>query len=70
MLLRSMGMADTGRLVSLWQTEPKRGQKHVEVCLADLRDWQNQPDLLEDAALASSVNLDVPLLEGWRAAAG
>ncbi len=64
MLLKPMGINDTERLVTLWQTEPGRGQLHVEVSLNDLRQWEKQKNLLENVALASSVNLDVPVFEG------
>jgi putative ABC transport system permease protein len=61
MLLRSMGFTQTDRLVALWQTDLKRGQKHVEVCWADLIEWRKQTAIFEEVALASSVNLDFPL---------
>src|SRR5262245_47046451 len=61
LLLGSMGFSDIGGLVSLWPTDVQRGQKHVEVSYGDLVDWRRQASLLEDAALASSVNLDFAL---------
>jgi hypothetical protein len=35
--LRPGGVDDAGRVVALWETEPERGQKQVEVCYADLQ---------------------------------
>ena len=61
MLLRPMGFANTERLVAVWATDLKRGQKHVEVCYQDLLDWRAEKDLFEEVALASSVNLDFPI---------
>jgi putative ABC transport system permease protein len=63
-LLRSSGVTDAGRVVALWETEPQRGQKQVEVCYADLQDWRKETGLFENVAIASSVNLDVPLFDG------
>lgn len=64
MLLRSLGFKAVGQIVTLWQTEPRRGQQHVEVCLDDLRLWSGLTGVFEGVALASSVNLDVPLFDG------
>lgn len=61
LLLGSMGFADVSKLVSLWPTDPQHEQQHVEVCYADLLEWRKRASLLEDAALASSVNLDFTL---------
>jgi putative ABC transport system permease protein len=61
MLLRSMGFTKTDRLVAVWATDVKRGQKHVEVCYQDLLDWRGEKGLFEEVALASSVNLDFPI---------
>ena len=61
MLLRPMGFRDTQSLVTLWQTDVRRGQKHVEVCYADLLEWRKRARLLTGVALVSSVNLDFPL---------
>ncbi|MBC7924534.1 MAG: ABC transporter permease [Bryobacteraceae bacterium] len=63
-LLQSIGLQDTARLVSLWPSDAKRGQTHVEACFADLEDWEKETGLIEQAALASSVNLDVPMYDG------
>ena len=62
LLVRSQGFTDADRIVTLWQTDPKRGQKHVEVSFGDMEDWRKQSQIFEDVALASSVNLDFPLL--------
>ena len=64
MLLRSMGFRDTRRIVSLWLTDPRHGQDHVEVSYADLLDWRKQTAVFEGVALASSVNLDFPITAG------
>src|SRR5688572_13583963 len=58
LLLSSLGFSDTNRLVTLWQSDPRRGQKHVEVSLHDLQEWSKQTQLFDGVALASSVNLD------------
>ncbi|HYP14064.1 MAG TPA: ABC transporter permease [Bryobacteraceae bacterium] len=62
MLFRSMDMKQVERLVAIWQTDPKRGQKHIEVCYNDLLEWTKRTDTYAGVALASSVNLDFPLL--------
>ncbi len=61
LLLGSLGFGDLPRLVSLWPTDPQHRQQHVEVCFADWMEWRKRAPLLEDAALASSVNLDFRL---------
>ncbi len=63
-LLRPNGIVDPERVVSLWSTDPQRGQKQVEICYADLQDWQKEAALFDGVAVASSVNLDVPLFDG------
>ncbi len=62
MLLRPMGLRDTGGIVALWATDLPHGQDHVEVCYSDLLHWRKATAIFEDVALASSVNLDFPLL--------
>ncbi len=61
LLLRSMGFQEVNRLVSLWPTDIQRGQKHVEASQGDLLEWRKRASLLDEIALASSVNLDFTL---------
>jgi putative ABC transport system permease protein len=61
LLLSSLGFQDVDRLVSLWPTDLQHGQQHVEVSLEDQREWRKRANLLEDVAIASSVNLDFTL---------
>ena len=61
-MLQSIGFADTDRITAIWATDPARGQKQVETCYRELLDWQKQTDIFSHVALASSVNLDYPLL--------
>lgn len=63
-LLRPTGVASPERVVTLWETDPRRGQKQVEVSFADLQQWRKETTVFENVALASSVNLDVPLFDG------
>jgi putative ABC transport system permease protein len=62
MLLRPLGLRDPQRVVALWRTDPAHGQKSVEVSYRDYAEWRKATDAVEDVALASSVNLDFPLL--------
>jgi hypothetical protein len=56
-----LGFTDVQRIVAIWSTDTKRGQKQVEACYADLVDWSSQTSVLDGVALASSVNLDFPI---------
>ncbi|MEO8663158.1 MAG: ABC transporter permease [Bryobacteraceae bacterium] len=64
MLLHSLGFQEVGRLVALWQSDNAHGQQYVEVSWADYQAWRSAGDVIEDVALASSVNLDFPLFAG------
>lgn len=60
-MLHSLGFTGKDRIVAIWSTDAKRGQKHVEACYGDLVDWRKQTDIFDGVALASSVNLDFPI---------
>lgn len=61
-LLNPMGLTDVESLVALWQTDAKRGHQHIEASYADYQEWRKQTALFSDVALASSVNLDFPIV--------
>ncbi len=62
MMLRPMGLRDTGTIVALWATDRPHGQEHVEVCYYELVQWWKATAIFEEVALVSSVNFDFPLL--------
>jgi putative ABC transport system permease protein len=59
---RSMGFTDPASIVSIWDLDAPRGEKHVEVSLAEFDRWRIEGNLFQDVALVSSVNLDYVLL--------
>lgn len=61
MLLRSVGFDDPTRLIAVWRTDEAHGQPRVELSYGDMVEWRKASDVVEDVALASSVNLDFPL---------
>src|SRR5204863_10028960 len=63
MLLRSMVFDDARRIVAIWATDEPHAQKHVEVCFDDMLAWRSA-GAVEDAPLASSVNLDFAINAG------
>src|SRR4051812_39065247 len=54
--------ARTDRIVAIWGIDTKRAQEQVEACYDDLRNWSSRTDMFDHVALASSVNLDFPIL--------
>jgi len=57
-LLNPLPFADSGRLVSLWSSDLKHGNKEVEISYGDFREWQRHNKVFSNAALILSVNLD------------
>ena len=57
-LLNPLPFADSGRLVSLWSSDLRHGNKEVEISYDDFREWQRHNKVFSNAALISSVNLD------------
>ncbi len=61
-MLHSLGFTGNDRIVAIWSTETKQGQQQVEACYDDLVHWRAKNGIFESVAIASSVNLDTPLL--------
>src|SRR6185369_15964227 len=61
MLLRPMGFHAPETLIAIWRADEAHGQKSVEISHRDQLDWRKANDVVEDVALASSVNLHFPL---------
>ena len=64
MLLRPLGLREPARVVAVWRADEGHGQTRVEVSYRDYVEWRKASDVVEDVALASSVNLDFPLFAG------
>ena len=64
MLIRPMGSGQVENLAAIWRTDEAHGQKNVEVSNGDLLEWRRAACALDGVALASSVNLDFPLVLG------
>ena len=62
MLIRTLGLRELASLVAVWRADEAHGQKSVELSYNDLLAWQAARDTVEDVALASSVNLEFPLV--------
>jgi putative ABC transport system permease protein len=64
MLLRPLGLDEPKRTVAVWRSDEAHGQKRVEVSFRDYVEWNKATESVEEVALASSVNLDFPLVVG------
>jgi putative ABC transport system permease protein len=64
MLLRPLGLRDPAGIVAVWRADEGHGQSRVEVSFRDFVEWNKATDVVEDVALASSVNLDFRLAAG------
>jgi len=51
-LLRALPYANDGRIVTIWQTAPKRGVEREETSPADFFDWQEQSRSFEEFGMA------------------
>lgn len=60
-LLSPLPFHRVDRLVTIWGTDPKRGAAEIEIAWREYEEWRRQNNVLEDVALMSSVNLDMPL---------
>ena len=63
-ILNPLPFRDAGRLVTIWESDPRRGSTEIEVSYGSYQEWRRQNQVFEDIAIVSSVNLDMPLTGG------
>jgi hypothetical protein len=60
-LLHPLPFQEPERLVTMWESDLRRGQKEVEISYQNFREWQKKAHSFEGIAAISSVNLDFAL---------
>ena len=63
-ILQPLAFRDPSRLVTIWESDPRRGSAEIEVSYGSYLEWRKQNQVFDDLAIVSSVNLDMPLTGG------